>query len=95
LLLHVVDASSPQRVEQMAEVDKVLVDIEADEVPRILVYNKIDEAGYEPRVERDEHGTIARVFVSALKRAGLDGLRGAIIESGQTAGNNASNIENI
>lgn len=95
LLLHVVDASSPQRDEQMAEVDKVLVDIEADEVPRILVYNKIDEAGYEPRVERDEHGTIARVFVSALKRAGLDGLRGAIIESGQTAGNNASNIENI
>lgn len=95
LLLHVVDASSPQRDEQIAEVDKVLVDIHADEVPRILVYNKIDEAGYEPRVERNEHGTIARVFVSALKRAGLDGLRGAIIESGQTAGNNASNIENI
>ena len=95
LLLHVVDASSPQRDEQMAEVDKVLVDIGADQVPRILVYNKIDEAGYEPRVERNEHGTIARVFVSALKRAGLDGLRGAIIESSQIAGNNASNIENI
>lgn len=95
LLLHVVDASSPQRDEQMAEVDKVLTDIGADEIPRILVYNKIDEAGYEPRVERDEHGTIARVFVSALKRAGLDGLRGAIVESGQIAGNNASNIENL
>ena len=95
LLLHVVDAASPQRDEQMAEVDKVLADIGADEVPRILVYNKIDEAGYEPRVERNEHGTIARVFVSALKRAGLDGLRGAIVESGQIAGNNASNIENL
>ncbi|PLC54874.1 GTPase HflX [Pollutimonas nitritireducens] len=95
LLLHVVDASSPQRDEQMAEVDKVLADIGADEIPRILVYNKIDEAGYEPRVERNEHGTIARVFVSALKRAGLDGLRGAIVESGQIAGNNASNIENL
>ncbi|NYT61319.1 GTPase HflX [Alcaligenaceae bacterium] len=95
LLLHVVDASSPQRAEQIAEVDKVLVDIGADEVPRILVYNKIDEAGYEPRVERNEHGTIARVFVSALKRAGLEDLRGAIIESGQIAGNNASNVENI
>ncbi|MGP1613886.1 MAG: GTPase HflX [Pollutimonas bauzanensis] len=95
LLLHVVDASSPQRDEQIAEVDKVLVDIGAHEIPRILVYNKIDEAGYEPRVERNEHGTIARVFVSALKRAGLDGLRGAIVESGQIAGNNASNIENV
>jgi GTP-binding protein HflX len=95
LLLHVVDASSPQRDEQIAEVNKVLADIGADEIPRILVYNKIDEAGYEARVERDEHGTIARVFVSALKRSGLDGLRGAIVESGQIAGNNALNIENI
>ncbi len=95
LLLHVVDASSPQRDEQIAEVHKVLREIGADEIPQILVYNKIDEAGYEPRVERNEHGTIARVFVSALKRAGLDGLRGAIVESGQIAGNNATNIENI
>ena len=95
LLLHVVDASSPQRDEQIAEVNKVLADIGADEIQRILVYNKIDEAGYESRVERNEHGTIARVFVSALKRSGLDGLRGAIVESGQIAGNNALNIENI
>lgn len=95
LLLHVVDASSHQRDEQIAEVDKVLADIGADQIPRILVYNKIDDAGYEPRVERNEHGTIARVFVSALKRTGLDGLRGAIVESGQIAGNNAFNIENI
>lgn len=95
LLLHVVDASSPQRDEQIAEVNKVLEDIGADEIPRILVYNKIDAAGYEPRVERNEHGTIARVFVSALGRLGLDGLRGAIVESGQIAGNNAFTIENV
>src|SRR5690554_4062894 len=95
LLLHVVDASSPQRDEQIAEVNKVLTDIGADEIPRILVYNKIDSACYEPRVERNEHGTIARVFVSALGRLGLDGLRGAIVESGQIAGNNAFTIENV
>ena len=95
LLLHVVDASSHQRDEQISEVDKVLADIGADEIPRILVYNKIDEAGYEPRVERGEHGNIARVFVSALRRVGLDGLREAIAESSQVAGNNAFNIENI
>ncbi|WP_442592385.1 GTPase HflX [Parapusillimonas sp. JC17] len=95
LLLHVVDAASPQREEQIAEVNKVLADIGADEIPTILVYNKIDLAGYEPRVERNEHGTIARVFVSASERLGLDGLRGAIVESGQIAGNNAFNVENI
>src|SRR5690606_13067668 len=82
LLLHVVDASSPQREEQILEVRKVLDDIGAGSIPTILVYNKIDEANFEPRVERDEHGTIARVFVSALKRAGLDDLRGAIVEFG-------------
>jgi GTP-binding protein HflX len=95
LLLHVIDASSLQREEQVAEVNKVLADIGADEIPRILVYNKIDLAGYEPRVERNEHGTIARVFVSAVERAGLDDLRRAIVETGQIAGNNASNVENI
>lgn len=95
LLLHVVDASSQQRDEQIAQVDKVLVDIGAAKIPRILVYNKIDAAGYASRVERDEHGTIARVFVSALERTGLDGVRQAIVESGQIAGNNAFNIENV
>ncbi|MGB6105374.1 MAG: GTPase HflX [Pusillimonas sp.] len=95
LLLHVVDAASPQRDEQIAEVNKVLADIGAADIPLILVYNKIDLAGYEPRVERNEHGTIARVFVSAIGRKGLDDLRGAIVESGQIAGNNAFNVENI
>ena len=95
LLLHVVDASSQQRDEQIAQVDKVLADIGAAEIPRILVYNKVDAAGYTSRVERGEHGTIARVFVSALKRTGLDGVRQAIVESGQIAGNNAFNIENV
>jgi len=95
LLLHVVDAASHQREEQIAEVRKVLADIGASEIPTILVYNKIDESGYEPRVERDEHGTIARVFVSALRRAGLDGLRGAIVEAGQNTRHNAFNIQNL
>lgn len=78
LLLHVVDASSPQRDEQIFEVNKVLADIGAADIPVILVYNKIDLAGLAPRVEVDAHGTIARVFVSAAERAGLEALRGAI-----------------
>jgi GTP-binding protein HflX len=85
LLLHVVDHSSPQRDEQIAEVNKVLKEIGADQVPCILVYNKIDVAGLEPAVERDEHGTISRVFVSASERSGLDLLRGAMVEFSQRA----------
>ncbi|GAB1578565.1 GTPase HflX [Bordetella petrii] len=95
VLLHVVDAASPQRDEQIAEVQKVLAEIGAGSIPTILVHNKIDQAGLAPRVERDAHGTIARVFVSATERAGLDALRGAIAEIGQIVGNNASNHQNL
>jgi len=94
LLLHVVDASSPQRDEQIAEVDKVLEEIGAADIPRILVYNKIDRSSHEAGVERDEHGTISRVFVSAIERTGLDALRGAIVEAGHAdpvvPGNNSN-----
>jgi len=95
LLLHVVDASSAQRDEQIAEVDKVLAEIGAADIPRILVYNKIDVVGLAPRVDRDAHGTIARVFVSAIERAGLDALRGAIAEAGRIAGNNGSDFQTL
>ncbi|MBV7482401.1 GTPase HflX [Bordetella sp. BOR01] len=95
VLLHVVDAASPQRDEQIAEVNKVLAEIGAAAIPTILVHNKIDRAGLAPRVERDAHGTIARVFVSATERAGLDALRGAIAEIGQIVGNNASNHQTL
>ena len=95
LLLHVVDAASPQRDEQIAEVDKVLVDIGAAEIPRIMVYNKIDLAGLEPRVQTDAHGTICRVFLSAQQRLGLDGLRQAISQFALNLENNATSIQNI
>jgi GTP-binding protein HflX len=80
LLLHMVDAASPARDDQAAEVNKVLVEIAADQVPQIEVWNKIDAAGLEPRVERDQYGKICRVFVSARSGAGLDELRRAIAE---------------
>jgi GTP-binding protein HflX len=80
LLLHVVDAASPVREEQAAEVDKVLAEIPAGEAPRLLVWNKIDAAGLDAGVERDQYGRICRVFVSARTGTGLDGLRGAIAE---------------
>jgi GTP-binding protein HflX len=83
LLLHVVDGSSPVREEQMKAVDEVLAEIPAGEAPQLLVWNKIDVAGLEPAVERDQYGRISRVFVSARSGAGLEGLRGAISEFAQ------------
>jgi GTP-binding protein HflX len=80
LLLHVVDASSAVRDEQAKAVDKVLAEIPAGEAPRLLVWNKIDAAGLDSAVERDQYGRISRVFVSARTGAGIDLLRGAIAE---------------
>jgi len=76
-------------------VHKVLDDIGAGSVPRILVYNKIDQTQFEPRIERDEHGIISRVFVSSTERLGLDDLRSAIVEASQISENNAIHIKNF
>jgi GTP-binding protein HflX len=80
LLLHVVDSASPAREAQSAEVNKVLTEIAAGDAPQILVMNKIDVAGLEASIERDQYGRICRVFVSARTGAGLDALRAAIAE---------------
>ena len=80
LLLHVVDAASPARAEQMAEVERVLHEIGADNVPTIVVYNKIDVIGRAPSVERDSRDNIAAVSVSAQSGLGLELLRDSIVE---------------
>ncbi|NVM74887.1 GTP-binding protein HflX [Duganella sp. SG902] len=85
LLLHVVDAASPVRMEQIEQVNMVLQEIGADHIPQILVWNKIDAAGLEPSVERDEYDKISRVFLSARTGQGLDLLRDAITEWAKAA----------
>jgi GTP-binding protein HflX len=80
LLLHVVDASSPAKAGQMEEVDRVLAEIGAAEVPRLLVFNKIDRTEHVPAVERDPYGTIRAVFLSAATGDGVELLRQAIAE---------------
>ncbi len=88
LLLHVIDAASPQRDEQIAEVERVLREIGAERVPQILVFNKTDllEANQRPRVACDvievEGGVHSpRVFVSASGGEGLADLRRLIAEA--------------
>jgi GTP-binding protein HflX len=80
LLLHVVDGANPAREDQMAEVDKVLAEIGAADVPRIIVLNKQDLTGLPAAVERDEYGRILRVRVSAVSGEGLPLLRQALAE---------------
>ena len=78
LLLHVIDAASPTRSDQITQVNQVLAEIGAESVPQLLVYNKIDISGGEPEVVLDECGRIARVMVSARAGDGLSELRSAI-----------------
>lgn len=78
LLLHVIDAASSTRSDQITQVNHVLAEIGAESVPQLLVYNKIDLSGGEPEVVLDECGRIARVMVSARTGDGLSELRSAI-----------------
>lgn len=80
LLLHVVDASSTVREDQIQEVNAVLEEIKADDVPAILVYNKIDNTDLKPEIVRHTDGKPKAVLVSALTGEGLDLLRQAIGE---------------
>src|SRR5512140_3091379 len=80
LLLHVVDVNSPERHDQVAEVNKVLAEIGAQDIPQILVYNKIDLQGLEAGVKRDEYGKITSIHLSAKTGAGLAELRAALVE---------------
>ena len=88
LLLHVIDAANPHMAEQQAEVDRVLADIGASDVPQVLVMNKCDllEVSQQPREAVDwleVHAGMRRrrVFVSAHTGDGLDLLRGVIAEA--------------
>jgi GTP-binding protein HflX len=88
LLLHVVDCASPVLAEQMAEVQRVLVEIGASGIPQVLVFNKLDrlEATQRPRTLRDlldieGGGRVPRLFVSASTGEGMDGLRDALREA--------------
>ncbi len=80
LLLHIVDAASTNRDEQIEQVNKVLAEIGANEVPQILVLNQIDRIGMDAGLERDEYGRICKVRISAKTGEGLEYLVQALQE---------------
>lgn len=89
LLLHVVDDSDDEREQRRDDVDKVLLGIGADEVPQLMVFNKIDRSGRDPGVDRDDAGRAQVARVSALDGAGVEALAEAITEHlslGRSAG---------
>src|SRR5690606_29144039 len=78
--LKVIDAADPQRGERLAQVDEVLADAGAENVPVLEIWNKLDLVGEPARIERDDQGMPRRVWVSARDGIGLDLLREAIAE---------------
>ena len=91
LLLHVVDAANPAFPEQMAEVQRVLREIGADQVPQLVVFNKLDALapGQRPQLLQDTMDVggqaLARVFVSARTGEGVALLRQSLAERVQAA----------
>ena len=80
LLLHIIDAATDQRDDNIHRVNDVLVEIGADKIPQLQVYNKLDLLEQSPRIDRNADGVPERVWVSAVTGAGTDLLLQAISE---------------
>ncbi|MBG6245934.1 GTPase HflX [Candidatus Symbiopectobacterium sp. 'North America'] len=80
-LLHLVDAADPRIDENIAAVNEVLAEIESDEIPVLLVMNKIDMLdGFVPRIDRNEENVPVRVWLSAQTGDGISLLFQALTE---------------
>ena len=81
ILLHVVDTSNLVKERQIADVNLVLAEIEANHIPQLLIYNKIDLVdGVMPQIVYSETGEPIAVYLSASKNLGFELLRQAIVE---------------
>lgn len=82
LLLNVVDVSQTLKDLQVEDVNKVLSEIKADNIPQLVVYNKIDLSSEQisPHIQYNDNGIPISVYISAINNLGIDLLRQAIIE---------------
>ncbi|NCP40203.1 MAG: GTPase HflX [Rhodoferax sp.] len=91
LLLHVVDYASANYLEQITEVQRVLIEIGASDIPQVLVFNKLDRVSPAslPQVAYDNYELdgvlIPRVFISAQQGVGLESLRQLLAEKALAA----------
>lgn len=81
LLLHVIDCAAPDRDSNIAQVEDVLNEIDAERLPTLQVFNKIDLLeDMSPRIDRDDSGNPVRVWVSAYEQQGFELLQQAVAE---------------
>ncbi|NQZ82865.1 MAG: GTPase HflX [Colwellia sp.] len=81
LLLHVIDIADDRRNENVEQVEEVLNEINAGDVPQLLICNKIDLLDdVEPRIDRDDNGLPIRVWLSAQAGVGIELLFEALTE---------------
>ncbi|WGZ63265.1 ribosome rescue GTPase HflX [Serratia sarumanii] len=88
LLLHVIDAADPRVDENIVAVNTVLAEIDSDEIPTLLVMNKIDMLDdFVPRIDRNDENLPIRVWLSAASGEGIPLLYQALTErlSGEIA----------
>ncbi|MGB5345832.1 MAG: ribosome rescue GTPase HflX [Woeseia sp.] len=78
LILHLIDASDPQRWQRVRQVNAVLKQLGADEVPQVRVYNKIDKLARKPRVNANRKGSGRAVWLSAISGEGIPQLKETI-----------------
>jgi GTP-binding protein HflX len=78
LILHLIDAADANRWQRVRQVNAVLEQLGAGQVPQIRVYNKIDKLDRKPRVANNREGAGRAVWISAITGEGLDLLKGAI-----------------
>ncbi len=80
LLLHVLDAATEDRAHNIDQVQDVLAEIGAQDIPQLQVYNKLDLLEQSPRLERNADGIPERVWLSAATGVGTELLVQAIAE---------------
>lgn len=81
ILLHVIDYADDKYLEYIDQVNNVLDEIDAGDVPQLIVCNKIDRLeGVKPKIDRDDTGRPIRVWVSAQDGLGIDLLKSALTE---------------
>jgi GTP-binding protein HflX len=78
LILHLIDASDPNRWQRVRQVNSVLKQLDADQIPQIRVYNKIDKLDRKPRMTSNTEGAGRAVWISATSGEGLSLLKDAI-----------------
>ncbi|MCP5147052.1 MAG: GTPase HflX [Pseudomonadales bacterium] len=80
LLLHVIDAATEQRDEHIHQVNDVLEEIGARDIPQLQVYNKLDLLEQPARIDRNADGVPQRVWLSAATGEGVELLLQAVAE---------------